>query len=123
MAARETAIKTAKEKIKVADTAEKKAATAEKARALAEKRSAELLAKQNETDMKLAEAISLNAAQAEELADLRAALEACEEKWYNEGFTDTENYVELVVNWLGGWDSRPVGLLPYRPRGSLKILL
>ena len=31
-----------------------------KARALAEKRSAELLAKQNETDVKLAEAVSLN---------------------------------------------------------------
>ena len=33
-----------------------------------------------------------------ELAYLRAALEDCEEKWYNEGFTDTENSVEPVVN-------------------------
>ena len=63
-----------------------------------EKRFAELLAKQNETDVKLAEAISLNTAQAEELAYLNAALEACEEKWYNEGFVDAENSVELVVN-------------------------
>ena len=26
------------------------------------------------------------------------ALEACEEKWYNEGFADVENSTELVVN-------------------------
>ena len=61
-AARETAVKTAKEKIKAADTAEKKAAAIEKARALAEKRFAEFLAKQNEMDLKLAEAVSLNTA-------------------------------------------------------------
>ena len=79
--ARETAAKTAKEKLKAADSAEKKVAAAEKNRALAEKRCAELLAKQNETDVKLVEAISLNASQAEELTDLRAALEACEQKW------------------------------------------
>ena len=96
-AARETAIKTAKEKTKAADIAKKKAAAAEKNRAMAEKRSAELLAKQYETDLKLAEAISLNTAQAEELADLRATLEACENKWYNEGFTDAENSVEPVI--------------------------
>ena len=81
-----------------ADTTEKKAATAEKNRALAKKRSTKLLAKQNETDVKLAEVISLNTAQTEELADLRATLEACEEKWYNKGFADAENSVELVVN-------------------------
>ena len=60
--ARETAVKIAKEKIKAVDTAEKKAAAAEKNRALAEKRFPELLAKQNETDVKLAKAISLNTA-------------------------------------------------------------
>ena len=92
------AVKTVKEKMKAADTAEKKATTVEKNRALAEKRSAELLAKQNETDVKLVEAISLNTAQAEELADLRVALEACKEKWYNEGFVDAENFVEPIVN-------------------------
>ena len=72
--ARESAAKTAKEKLKAAESAEKKAATEEKNRALAEKRCAELLAKQNETDLKLAEAINLNTSNAEELADLRAAL-------------------------------------------------
>jgi len=70
----------------------------EKARALAEKRSTELLAKQNEANLKLAEAVSLNTAQAEELVYLRATLEACEEKWYNEGFANAENSVEPVMN-------------------------
>ena len=56
------AVKTAKEKMKAAEIVEKKAAAAEKNRALAEKRSTELLAKQNETDVKLVEAISLNTA-------------------------------------------------------------
>ena len=65
---------------------------------MAEKRSTELLAKQNETDLKLAEAISLNTAQAEELADLRTALVACKEKWYNEGFANAENSVKPVLN-------------------------
>ena len=97
-ATRETSIKIAKEKIKAVDSAEKKAAAVKKARSLAEKRSMELLAKQDETDLKLAEAVSLNTAQAEELADLRAVLEACEEKWYNEGFADVENSAEPVVN-------------------------
>ena len=96
--AREMAVKTAKEKIKVADSAENKAAATKKARSLAEKRSLELLAKQNETDLKLAEAVSLNTAQVEELADLRAASEACEEKWYNEGYADVENSTKPVVN-------------------------
>ena len=95
--ARESAAKTAKEKLKAAESAEKKAATAEKNRALAEKRCSELLAKKNETDVKLAEAISLNTSQVEELTDLRAALEACKQKWYNEGFADAEKSAEPVV--------------------------
>ena len=82
----------------MADIAEKKATATEKARAMVEKRFAKLLTKQNKTDLKLAEAVSLNTAQAEELADLRAASEACEEKWYNEGFADAENSAEPVMN-------------------------
>ena len=93
----ESTAKTAKEKLKVAESAEKKAVAVEKNRALAEKRCAKLLAKQNETNVKLAEAISLNTSQAEELTDLRAALEACEQKWYNEGFADAEQSTEPVM--------------------------
>ena len=47
--------------------------------------------------MKLAKAASLNATLSEEVADLRAALEACESKWYDEGFVDAEKGVEPVV--------------------------
>ena len=47
--------------------------------------------------MKLAEAISLNTSQAEELTGLRAALEVCEQKWYNEGFADAKKSAEPVV--------------------------
>ena len=45
-------------------------------------------------DLELAEVASLNVALIEELADLRATLEACENKWYNEGFADAEEGVE-----------------------------
>ena len=46
--ARESAVKSAKEKLKAAESAEKKAAAAEKNRALAEKRYAELLTRSEE---------------------------------------------------------------------------
>ena len=93
----ESAAKTTEEKLKAVESTEKKAAAAEKNRALTEKRCAELLAKQNETDMKLAKAISLNTSQAEELTDLRVALEACEQKWYNKEFVDVEKSTKPVV--------------------------
>ena len=49
------------------------------------------------TELKLAEAESLNLAQVDEIADLKVALGACENKWYNEGFADAENSVEPVI--------------------------
>ena len=64
---REEVVKTAKEKTK---TVEKRVAAAEKSRALVEKRSAELVAKKNETDLKLAKAASLNVTLFEEVVDL-----------------------------------------------------
>ena len=94
---REEAVKTAKDKTKAADAVEKRVAAVEKSRVSAEKRSAELVSKQNETDLKLAKAASLNVNLSEEVADLRAALEACENKWYDEGFADVEKGVEPVV--------------------------
>ena len=87
-----------KEKAKIAAIAEKKAVAFEKAKASAEKRLADLEAEMGETELKLDEAESLNNTQAEELADLRVALEGCENKWYNEGFADVENSVEPVIN-------------------------
>ena len=87
-----------KERAKIAATVEKKATASDKAKALAEKRLVDLEAKVGEIELKLAEAKSLNIARAGELADLRAALEGCESKWYNEGFANTENSVEPVIN-------------------------
>ena len=46
----------------------------------------------------MAEAQSLNTTLAEELADLKATLEACENKWYNESFANAENFAEPVVH-------------------------
>ena len=87
-----------KERAKIAATTEKKAAASKKAKVLAEKRLANLEAKVGETELKLAEVENLNSAQAEDLADLRAALEGCESKWYNEGFVDAEDSVEPVIS-------------------------
>ena len=86
-----------KEKGKVAKAAKKKAHVSEKARTLVEKRLMEMEVKLGGTKLKLAEAKSLNHTQADEIADLKAALEACEEIWYNESFADTENSVEPIV--------------------------
>ena len=88
---------TEKEKTKTATIVEKKAATFEKAKALAEKKSLELKTKLAKNELKLAEAASLNITQAKELADLKAALEACENKWYNEGFANAENSTVPII--------------------------
>ena len=58
---------------------------------------AKMKAKLGETKLKLAQAESLNLAHVEEVVNLKAALEACENNWYNEGFSDAENSVEPVV--------------------------
>ena len=89
---------TSKERAKIAATMEKKATASDKAKALVEKRLADFEAKVGETELKLAKAESLNTARAKELADLRAALEGCESKWYNEGFADAENSMEPIIN-------------------------
>ena len=89
---------TSKERAKIVTIAEKKDAASEKAKVLAQKRFADLVVKMGETELKPADAESLNSSWAEELADLRAALEGCESKWYNEGFVDAKNLVEPVIN-------------------------
>ena len=65
---------------------------------MAEKKLAEMEAKLGGIELKLAEAKSLNLAYVNEIADLKAALEACENKWYNEGFANAENFVEPIVH-------------------------
>lgn len=83
-ALKDVAKATAKEKTKAATTREKKAIASEKARVSAEKKSLELEAELGVTELKLVEGASLNTVQVEELAKLKATLEACENKWYNE---------------------------------------
>ena len=94
---KDVATATAKEKVKTDKAVEKKANASEKARALAEKRLTEMEMKLEGTKLKLAEAESLNLSQANEIIDLKASLEACENKWYNEGFANAENSAEPVV--------------------------
>ena len=53
--------------------------------------------KLGETKLKLVKVESLNLAQTDEIADLKAALEACENKWYNEGFAEAKNSVEPLI--------------------------
>ena len=54
--------------------------------------------KLDRTELKLAEAENLNLAQVDEIANLKAALKACEDKWYNAGFMDAENSIEPIVH-------------------------
>ena len=66
---------TSKEKAKAAAATEKEVAASKKARVSMEKSSSELEAKLSETELKLAKAASLNIMRAEELANLKSALE------------------------------------------------
>ena len=88
---------TAAEKLKAAEDAEKRAATAEEARARTEGLRAELEKKLGDVQLQLATSESLKTAQGEEVAALKAALDVCESKWYNEGFADAENSAEPVI--------------------------
>lgn len=74
-----------KDKGKAATNAEKQAQTAEKARALAKQKLTEMDIKLGGTD------------QVNELANLKAALETCEDKWYNAGSADAKGSVEPIV--------------------------
>ena len=114
-ALKDVAMVTTKDKEKVAATAEKKAAVFEKASVVAEKRSLELEVKLGVAEQKLTKAASLNTAWEGELANLKATLEACENKWYNEGFANAENSTEPVILEAESLVSRRVGWLPYRP--------
>ena len=48
----------------------------------------------------------MNLAHVDEVADMKVAFMACEDKWYNEGFTDAKNSVEPVVHqaWVQGFE-------------------
>ena len=75
-----------------------KAQASEKTQQLAEEKLVEAEDRLGGIKLKLAEAASLNLAQAEQIADLKTAFEADENKWYDEGFADAKKYVEPVVH-------------------------
>ena len=51
----------------------------------------------------MAKTESLNLAQATEIAELKAALAAAEDKWYNTGFTNVENSYHLPITTPWVW--------------------
>ena len=79
-ALKDVVVATAKVKGKATEATEKEAQVSEKARILVEKRLTEKDVKLGGTELKLAKVESLNLAQADEIANLKVALEACEEK-------------------------------------------
>ena len=83
--------------MKAIETAEKNTTVAKKARASAESKFAKQKVQLGGTELKLGKAQSLNATLAKELVDLKATLETCENKWYNEGFADAENSAKSVI--------------------------
>ena len=87
---------TTKKKTKAVAIVEKKATASEKARVSAKKRSLELEAKLGETKPKLVEAASLNTVQAEELANLKAALEAYKTNGITRGLLTRKNRQSLL---------------------------
>ena len=65
---------------------------------MVERNLAEAKDKLGAVELKLAEAASLNLAQADEIAVLKVALEGYETKWYNKGFADAENSMKPIVH-------------------------
>lgn len=89
---------TAKERGKAAEAAEKKAQSSEKARLLAEQKVVELEGRLEGAELKLAEANSLNLDKADQILDLKIALGAYENKWYNEGFANAKKSAKPVIH-------------------------
>ena len=101
-ALKDVANATAKEKGMAVEAAKKKAQSLEKARLLAKEKLAEAEDWLGGIELKLAEAVSLNLAQANQIADLKVALEACENKWYDEGCREIHGayYLLGVAPWV-----------------------
>lgn len=97
-ALKDVSISTMKDKGKATEAVEKKVHAAKKDQSIMEKKLTETEVKLGSIELKLAEAESLNLAQVDTIVDLKAALEACKENWYNEGFADAENSVEPIVH-------------------------
>ena len=96
-ALKDVVVATTKENCKATIVAEKRAQEAEKGRVLVEQKLAEMDVKLGRTEFKLAEAKSLNLGHVDEIVDLKVAFEACEDKYYNMGFTNVKGSIESIV--------------------------
>ena len=88
---------TVKKKDKAVENAEERTRAAKRAQALADQKVVETEVKLGGTKLKLAKAESLNLANVKEIAKLRMALEASQDKWYSVGFVDAKNSVEPII--------------------------
>ena len=88
---------TTREKNVAIENAEERARAAEGGRILVEQKVAEMAAKLEEVELRLARAKSINSARDKEIVKLKATLEESENKWYNVGFVDIKNSIEPVV--------------------------
>lgn len=114
-ALKDVVVATASEKSKTAATAKRRAKDSEKAWELAKKRLTKLDVKLGNTELNLAKVESLNLAQADKIAALKASLEAYEDKWYNTGFAEVENSAKPIVHEAQNSVSRRVGWLLFMP--------
>lgn len=96
-ALKEVAEAMSKEKDKAMEDAEERARVAKRAWALAKKKFMETEVKKGATELKLAEVENINLALTNEIAELKATLEACKDKWYNARFADAENSIEPII--------------------------
>ncbi|KAL0017274.1 hypothetical protein SO802_004343 [Lithocarpus litseifolius] len=97
-ALKDVAEDTTKEKGKLVEAAEKRAQAAKNSRVGAEKKLAEAEAMLGSVELKLVQAESLTLAQEDEVADLKVSLDSFEQRGYNLGFADAENFVEPIVH-------------------------
>ena len=87
---------------------------------VSERKLIEMEVKLGSTKLKLAKAESPNLAQVDKIANLKVALEACKEKWYNEGFADAKNSMEPIVHQAQLHGFREGWLVALQPMGVPK---
>ena len=86
-----------KEKILRLNDMERQATTAEKALELAKQMASKAQGKLGETELKLAETLSIFSARDKEFTDYKGGEKARKQTYYNRGFRDTENLAGPVI--------------------------
>lgn len=113
---KEVAEATTKEKGTTARNAKERARVAERVYVLVKQKVAEIAAKLEKIELHLASTESLNSIKDKEIAKLKTALEANEDKRYNTSFADAENSAEPVMfqsrRWRHWWPRVCPKILP-----------